>query len=82
MYNLSVTELLKFSLHPCRKWLFFVGNYLDKNYDDNFRCGIFDGDTFKMSIFDSKGKNCVLFYYLVYFSAKSMDVLLRVQAWL
>ena len=59
-----------------------VGNFLDKSYDDNFCCGIYDGNSFKMSIIDSEGKNCVLFYNLVYFSAKSMDVLLRVQAWL
>ena len=56
-----------------------VGNYLHKSYDDNFRYGIYDGNSFQMSIFDSEGKNCILFYYLVYFSAKSMDVLLRVQ---
>ena len=47
---------------------FFVGIYLDKSYDDNFRCGIYDVYSFKMSIFDTEGKklrtfllSCVLF---------------------
>ena len=61
IYNLSVTELLNFFCIHVENGFFFVGNYLDKSYDDNFRCGIYDGDSFKMSIFDSEGKNCVLF---------------------
>ena len=42
----------------------------------------FHGNSFKLSIFDIEGQNCVLFLYNLYFFAKSIDVLLRVHAWL
>ena len=77
IYNLSVTELLNFFCIHVENGFFLLGTTLTR-----VMMTISADDSFKMSIFDSEGKNFVLFYYLVYFSAKSMDVLLRVQAWL
>ena len=82
IYNLSVTELLNVFCIHVENGFFLLGTTLTRVMMTISPVEFMMVTVLRCLSLTARAKIAYFFYYLVYFSAKSMDVLLRVQAWL